>query len=86
MDSKPQRGAPDREPGAPDGTPTPPEAQTPEAQTPEAQTAEQRFVADLIARGEAVPEGEELPPGATHEIVEDECGRKTVRRKRYSAY
>jgi hypothetical protein len=75
MGSKPERGAPDREP----------EAATDEV-TDAATDEEQRYIDDLIARGEAVPEGEELPPGATHEIVVDEHGRRTVRRKRYSAY
>ena len=45
--------------------------------------ARHRFEDDLEIRGEAVPEGEELPPGATHEIVEDEPGKppKVVRRR-----
>jgi len=47
-----------------------------------------RFEEDLEVRGEAVPAGEELPPGATHEIVEEDGdgdGERTVRRRRYSA-
>jgi hypothetical protein len=45
-----------------------------------------RFEEDLEVRGEAVPAGEELPPGATHEIVEEDGdGECTVRRRRYSA-
>jgi hypothetical protein len=45
-----------------------------------------RFEEDLEIRGEAVPEGEELPPGATHEIVEEDGdGERTVRRRRFSA-
>jgi hypothetical protein len=80
MRSKPERGAPERKPGAPEGARVP--APPPEARPDE----EQRFIDDLIARGEAVPEGQELPPGATHEIVVDEQGHRTVRRKRFSAY
>ncbi len=102
MGSEPQQGEPEREPAARDGAPAPShgeaaqeegtaqeEAAQEEAaqeEAAEAADAEQRYITDLIARGEAVPEGEELPPGATHEIVEDESGRKTVRRKRFSAY
>jgi hypothetical protein len=48
--------------------------------------AEERFIEDLISRGEAVPEGEELPPGATHEVVIDDQGARTVRRKRFTAF
>lgn len=45
-----------------------------------------RFVADLIIRGEAVrPVGGGLPPGATHEIVEESGGKRVrVRRRRFS--
>ena len=44
------------------------------------------FIQALIARGEAAKlvDGE-LPPGATHEIVEDENGNITVVRRRFSA-
>ena len=47
-----------------------------------------KYIADLLARGEAVYAGEgALPPGVTHEIVgRDEQGRLLVRRKRFSAY
>ncbi|GIE95689.1 hypothetical protein [Paractinoplanes rishiriensis] len=44
-----------------------------------------RYTADLIERGEAVPEGTELPPGATHQTTTDEQGRTVVIRKRFSA-
>ena len=44
-----------------------------------------RFERDLEARGEAVPAGEPLPPGATHEIEAPGGGaRATVRRRRFS--
>jgi hypothetical protein len=48
--------------------------------------AEQAFTEGVLTRGEAVPEGEELPPGATHEVVENEDGKRTVRRRRFSAF
>ncbi|MFI1970479.1 hypothetical protein [Streptomyces cinnamoneus] len=69
---KPEDGAPGQVPGAPAG---PGEA---------ARRAEERFIDDLIARGEAVPEGEELPPGATHVVVHEPDGRRTLRRMRFS--
>ncbi|HEY6425050.1 MAG TPA: hypothetical protein VIY28_17780 [Pseudonocardiaceae bacterium] len=50
------------------------------------EAAQRRFLRDLQERGEIVPEGEELPPGATHELVEghgDEPPK--VRRRRFSA-
>lgn len=44
-----------------------------------------RFIAALIARGEAarLVDGQ-LPEGATHEIVEDEHGRISVVRRRFA--
>jgi hypothetical protein len=52
----------------------------------DAAEARRRFEEDLEVRGEAVPADEELPPGATHEIVEEEGdGERTVRRRRFSA-
>jgi hypothetical protein len=50
--------------------------------------AAQRFVRDLLIRGEAArptPDGD-LPPGATHRIVEEdeEGGLPTVERERFS--
>lgn len=63
---------------AADADPTP-------ASSPEdaAKRAEEAFVAGVIARGEAAEVGAdgELPPGATHEIVDDEHGRHLVRRR-----
>ena len=48
---------------------------------------EERFVEGLAVRGEVAPEGTEpLPPGVTHEVVEEEDGApSTVRRRRFSA-
>ena len=62
----------------------------------DAEEARRRFEEDLEVRGEAVPAGEELPPGATHEITEEEedgdgegdgdgDGEPTVHRRRFSA-
>lgn len=53
------------------------------AEAAERQAAE-RFIDDLLARGEAVPEGEELPPGATHVVERDAEGRRTLRRVRFT--
>lgn len=33
------------------------------------EAAKRKFVKGVVARGEAVPVGKPLPPGATHEIV-----------------
>jgi hypothetical protein len=66
---------PDHDPA---GSPTEPE-------DAEARRAEERFVEDLSSRGEMVPEGQELSPGATHEEVDDDQGRRAVRR-RFKAY
>jgi hypothetical protein len=57
------------------------------AQEPEKADDEGRFVEDLVVRGEVVPEGTEpLPPGATHEVVDEQDGVPTlVRRRRFSA-
>lgn len=50
--------------------------------------AERAYVAGLIARGEAacVDDDGKLPAGATHELVEDDKGRLTAKRKRFSAF
>ena len=46
---------------------------------------EARFIQALIARGEAARAvNGELPENATHEIVEDENGRITVVRRRFT--
>ena len=60
-------------------------------QTPAEVEAAEKFVADLIARGEAVEksDGEEkpLPAGSTHEIVHrDGDHAPVVKRRRYSAF
>ena len=62
------------------------EPDDPAGDTTDDEVARRRFVEDLAVRGEVVPEGTEpLPPGATHEYVDDgEGGRPTVRRRRFS--
>jgi len=50
-----------------------------------AEAEEERFIDELLARREAVPEGTELPPGATHEVYLDDRGRRHLRRVRFSA-
>lgn len=56
--------------------------------TPEAERrARARFVKAVVQRGEAVPEGTPLPPGATHVITgQDSDGNPVIKRKRFSAY
>ena len=58
--------------------------QTPD-QSPDDDTAEaDRFVEAMVLRGEAAQAADgELPDGATHEIVVDEHGRRTVHRRRF---
>ena len=56
----------------------------------EEEAAAERFVEDLLVRGEAAwpdPQGD-LPAGATHEIVEEPGGGKPpkVRRRRFSTF
>lgn len=46
----------------------------------------QHFTRGVIIRGEAVPEGAALVPGATHEVIAvDKAGDAVIRRKRFSA-
>ena len=54
--------------------------------THDADEAEQSFVDGLHVRGEVVPAGTEpLPPGVTHEYVDDgDGGPATVRRRRFA--
>ncbi|GGN26439.1 hypothetical protein [Streptomyces fuscichromogenes] len=46
--------------------------------------AEERFIDDLLARGQAVPEGQEVPPDATHVVEHDKDGRRRLRRIRFT--
>ncbi|MFD8389351.1 HAD family hydrolase [Streptomyces sp. NPDC059680] len=43
----------------------------------------EKFVSDLLARGEAVFEGEQPTPGTTHVVKREDDGRLTVRRLRF---
>jgi hypothetical protein len=45
--------------------------------------ATEKYVSDLLARGEAVYEGEEPTPHTTHVITRGDDGRLTVRRLRF---
>ncbi|MDX2593093.1 MULTISPECIES: hypothetical protein [Streptomyces] len=45
--------------------------------------AAERFVSDLLARGEAVFEGEEPTARTTHVVRREDDGRLTVRRLRF---
>jgi hypothetical protein len=52
----------------------------------EAAAAKKKFEQGILARGEAVPAGKPLPPGATHEIVGTAPdGSPVLKRKRFSA-
>lgn len=51
--------------------------------------AEEKFVEDTLTRGEAAKADEhgQLPPGATHEIVEEREGElPTIRRRRFKLF
>ena len=52
----------------------------------EVDKAEQaQFIETLKANRQLAPEGQPLPPGATHQITTDAQGRKRVVRRRFSA-
>jgi hypothetical protein len=58
---------------------------TPPADARAEAEAAAHFVRGVLTRGEAVPAGQELPPGATHEIVQEQAGTlPTIRRRRFS--
>jgi hypothetical protein len=54
-----------------------------DTEDPVERAARLKYIEDLIARGEAVPEGEDIPPGATHVIVAGENG-PVLKRIRFS--
>ena len=57
----------------------------PEVTAEQIAQARKRYAEVLIASGQAVPLGESLTPGATHEIVgQDEDGSPVVSRRRFS--
>ncbi|MFF4041240.1 hypothetical protein [Streptomyces sp. NPDC001816] len=45
--------------------------------------ATEKFISDLLARGEAVFEGEEPTPRTTHVVKRGDDGRLTIRRLRF---
>jgi 2-keto-4-pentenoate hydratase len=58
---------------------------TPPADAGAQAEAAAHFVRGVLTRGEAVPAGQDLPPGATHEIVQERPGSlPTIRRRRFS--
>ena len=60
-------------------------AQMPRSSAADAKAARIKFAQGVIARGEAVPAGQPLPPGATHEIVgTDAAGAPVLKRNRFS--
>ena len=60
-------------------------AQLPPMTPEKVKAAKRKFERGVIARGEAVPKGKHLPPGATHEIVgTDAEGAPILKRKRFS--
>lgn len=60
-------------------------AQLPTVTAKQIKTAKNKCVEDIISRGEAVPLGKPLPPGATHEIIGYEAdGTPILKRKRFS--
>lgn len=56
--------------------------------TPErVEAAKRKFEQGVLARGEAVPEGEPLTRGATHAVVgKDAAGKPVLKRKRFSTF
>jgi hypothetical protein len=60
-------------------------SQLPRASAAETAAAKKKFERGILARGEAVPAGKPLPPGATHEIVgKTSYGVPILKRKRFS--
>ncbi|HET9676956.1 MAG TPA: hypothetical protein VFP21_05580 [Solirubrobacterales bacterium] len=69
-------------------TPAEPPSGKPKEKDEEYTPAEETFVRGLIERGEAAKAvNGKLPPGATHEIVEERPGRlPKIARRRFSSY
>jgi hypothetical protein len=60
-------------------------SQLPRLSVAKSVAAKKKFEQGILARGEAVPAGKPLPPGATHEIVgETPDGTPILKRKRFS--
>ena len=69
-------------------SPRPPNRPASKVEPPPRQTTEEdAFVRSLIAHGQAAKRGPDgsLPPGATHELIEDEHGRLRAVRRKFSA-
>jgi hypothetical protein len=62
-------------------------ARIPASTRKQTKAAAKKFATGTVARGEAVPAGKPLPPGATHEIVGYHSdGTPILKRKRISTY
>jgi len=62
---------------------------SPRATTRSAPSADEKVLTDsLLAHGQAAKLGRDgkLPPGATHELIEDENGKVRAVRRRFSAF
>ncbi len=60
-------------------------SQLPQPTAAQIKAAKEKFEQGILVRGEAVPAGQPLPPGATHEIVPAaDGGPPELKRKRYS--
>ena len=60
-------------------------SQLPRVSAAKTAAAKKKFKQGILARGEAVPAGKPLPPGATHEIVgKARDGSSILKRKRFS--
>ncbi len=76
-------GAPGAEPGAAESV----ASRLPAASPEQVEHAKRKYERGLIRRGEAVPAGSPLPPGATHEIVGHTAeGRPVLKRRRFSLH
>ncbi|MGY5009915.1 hypothetical protein ACWCY6_17800 [Streptomyces sp. 900105755] len=47
---------------------------------------QQRFIETLLANGNAVPEGEQVPDEATHELRREADGTLVAERRHFSAF
>ena len=52
----------------------------------EANGSELRYIEGMLARGEAVPEGHDVPDEATHKLTRDERGHFVLHRRHFSAF
>ena len=47
---------------------------------------QERFIETLLANGQAVPEGQDVPEEASHELRRDPNGNLVARRRHFSAF